>query len=283
MAAGDIIIPDNTITPELLDKIAAEVQKRIASTSKDPGQYDIVESLQGLTSLPVFQQSGSSFKLVRVLISIFKGDKGDPFIYSDFTPDQLDALALTYDKLTPDQKTELKIKLADLTDEDIASLQKPANDYVENVAKPAMIKISQDVSQAIADTEEIRDRADTAAEDADQTRISLAESVERKLTEVDNRMLLVQDGKTTQFEIGTVESGATPSALLTDNGTDADGNPKKALNLVMEKGEKGDKGNTLFATFDIDPVTGELAMYTDEEYTGADFEITEKGELQVII
>lgn len=76
MAAGDIIIPDNTITPELLDKIAAEVQNRILSTSKDPGQYEEVDSLTGITSIPVFQQSGSTYKLVRVLLSILKGVDG---------------------------------------------------------------------------------------------------------------------------------------------------------------------------------------------------------------
>lgn len=43
------------------------------------------------------------------------------------------------------------------------------------------------------------------------------------------------------------------------------------------------KGNVMFATFWLDPSTGILTMYIDEEYTGPNFEITEKGELQVII
>lgn len=43
------------------------------------------------------------------------------------------------------------------------------------------------------------------------------------------------------------------------------------------------KGNVMFATFGLDPSTGILTMYIDEEYTGPNFEITEKGELQVII
>lgn len=43
------------------------------------------------------------------------------------------------------------------------------------------------------------------------------------------------------------------------------------------------KGNLMYATFDLDPSTGQLTMFTEEEYTGANFEITEKGELQVII
>lgn len=43
------------------------------------------------------------------------------------------------------------------------------------------------------------------------------------------------------------------------------------------------KGNVMFATFGLEPSSGVLTMYTDEEYTGANFEITENGKLQVII
>lgn len=43
------------------------------------------------------------------------------------------------------------------------------------------------------------------------------------------------------------------------------------------------KGNVMYATFGLEPSSGVLTMYTDEEYTGANFEITENGKLQVII
>lgn len=43
------------------------------------------------------------------------------------------------------------------------------------------------------------------------------------------------------------------------------------------------KGNVMYATFDVDPVTGELSMYTDEEYAGANFELDGDGRLSVII
>lgn len=76
MATGDITISGVNFTPEDFDKIAGEVTTRIASTSKDPGQYEVATSLQGVTSIPVFQQSGSTFKLVRILISVLKGLDG---------------------------------------------------------------------------------------------------------------------------------------------------------------------------------------------------------------
>lgn len=130
MAAGDIILTDGTtITPSDLQKIAAAVEDLIAATAKDPGQYEEVTSLTGVTSLPVFSQSGTVYKLVRVALSILKGvdgrevhlqvnqdktyiqwrytdgnwqnlvalsdlkgEKGDPFTYSDFTPEELATL-----------------------------------------------------------------------------------------------------------------------------------------------------------------------------------------------
>lgn len=43
------------------------------------------------------------------------------------------------------------------------------------------------------------------------------------------------------------------------------------------------KGNVMFSTFELDPVTGMLTMFTDPEYTGASFELNENGILTVII
>ena len=77
MAAGDIILSDGTtITPEDLQKIAVAVEDLIASTAKDPGQYEEVSSLTGVSSLPAFQVLGSTYKLVRVALSVLKGVDG---------------------------------------------------------------------------------------------------------------------------------------------------------------------------------------------------------------
>jgi hypothetical protein len=77
MTAGDIILSDGTtITPEDLQKIAAAVEDLIASTAKDPGQYEEVSSLTGVSSLPAFQVLGSTYKLVRVALSVLKGVDG---------------------------------------------------------------------------------------------------------------------------------------------------------------------------------------------------------------
>ena len=76
MAAGDIIIPNNTITPEIMQQIATEVEKLIGTNAKDPGQWETVQSTDGVTSLPVFKVIGNTYKLVRVAVSILQGING---------------------------------------------------------------------------------------------------------------------------------------------------------------------------------------------------------------
>jgi phage pre-neck appendage-like protein len=43
------------------------------------------------------------------------------------------------------------------------------------------------------------------------------------------------------------------------------------------------KGNVMFASFEVDPASAILTMCTDEEYTGANFELDENGILTVVI
>lgn len=76
MATGDIIISNNTITPEILATIASEVVDLISTTSKDPGEYEEVTSLTGVSSLPVFQISNNVYRLVRVAMSVLQGTDG---------------------------------------------------------------------------------------------------------------------------------------------------------------------------------------------------------------
>ena len=71
---GDIILSNGTvITASELAEIAGEVKKLIAKESKEPSQYEEVNSLSGLTTLPALLQSGSSFRLVRAAVELLKG------------------------------------------------------------------------------------------------------------------------------------------------------------------------------------------------------------------
>lgn len=76
MAAGDINIDGIQISPEGLARLVAAVTQNIGAKSNDPGQIEVIDSLNGVTSIPVLQQIGSTVKLVRVLVSILRGVDG---------------------------------------------------------------------------------------------------------------------------------------------------------------------------------------------------------------
>lgn len=73
-------------------------------------------------------------------------------------------------------------------------------------------------------------------------------------------------------------AGAAPTASVTQDVTGT------SIALGIPKGDKGDTGNVMYATFDIDFDTGELVMTIPDGYTGPTFSINnETGELEVSI
>lgn len=173
-----------------------------------------VSVLKGDSAYQVWvNEPGNAGKTLSDFFLSIKGAKGDPFTFADFTPEQLVDLALTYEKLTPEQKEEMKLRFGDLTEADILILQKPATDAADEV-REQMIQISQNVSAAI---KAASDAAGNAQEAADN----------------------VQDGKTPILESVNAQSGVVPSGSFTQNGVDAEGNPKYILNLTSPKGKDG--------------------------------------------
>ena len=69
----------------------------------------------------------------------------------------------------------------------------------------------------------------------------------------------------------SLEPGSDPTVKKTET----------ALGFNLEFGIPD--GNVLFATFDADVSTGHLIMYTDEHFSGADFEINNNGHMEVVI
>ncbi len=88
------------------------------------------------------------------------------------------------------------------------------------------------------------------------------------------------------------ESSAIDAASSADTAKQYSGNPPIiqngtwwTWNATTQKYEDTGapaRGNLMYATFAIDPVTGELWMYTDEEYTGPTFRLV-NGNLEVIL
>lgn len=377
MAAGDIIIPDNTITPEILEKITSEVVNNIQATSKDPGQYEEVNSLQGITSLPVFQTSGAAYKLVRVAISILRGVDGKEvhlqstethlqwrwtdgmwqnlIAWADLKGDTGDtptfrtgAAGIEW-KYAGEPETEwkvlvtfevLKLKFTDLTadqivlfwrgvPEDVVVLfQKPATDAAAEV-RQEMIHISQDVSQKLTDLrqleatveeqEEVREtfyiqtQAKEQARQNDEIKRQEAASAHaateaaRVLKEEERNKTFAEKVKETTDVTERVEKAEEAAITATKNADKATGKANTAADRSNALSDHRDeirdgywwrwneetgewyntgeiaKGNVMYAVFDVDPATGELSMFTDDEYTGASFELNNEGILSVII
>nr|DAN21444.1 MAG TPA_asm: FIBRITIN T4, STRUCTURAL PROTEIN, CHAPERONE.85A [Bacteriophage sp.] len=187
-----------------------------------------------------------------------KGDLGIEWKYTTDTSWKLlvnyESISLTFDDLTEEQKDSLKLHFSDLTPAEIAELQQPAQDMIAELeATNTNVTNAEDLRVAA----ETKRQADTAAAIKSATDAASAAN-----TAAEN----VQDGKTPALEIGTVQEGASASATVTADGTDAAGNPKYKINLVLPKGNPGDDGKT--------PV---LEIGTVQEGTSASATVTADG------
>lgn len=227
MAAGDIILSDGTtITPEDLQKIAAAVEDLIASTAKDPGQYEEVDSLVGISSLPTFQQSGNTFKTVRATIKALQGVDGKTPQFKIGTVSEGDSPSVT---LTPGGADgsgnpiyNINLVLAKGNPGDPGTDGKTPKFEVGEIVtlepgQPATVQIS--FKENDVDGSPIYE-------------ISMSLPKGSKGDAGDS-------GKTPILESVNATSGETPSGSFTKNGVDEDGNPKYILNLTIPKGKDG--------------------------------------------
>jgi len=88
------------------------------------------------------------------------------------------------------------------------------------------------------------------------------------------------------FDYSLADGNGIASAVLnadyTLTLTFTDGTSYTTPSIRGEKGEKGDTGNVYFASFEINPLTGILSMYTDTGYSGANFALN-NGYLEVTV
>lgn len=227
MAAGDIILSDGTtITPEDLQKIAAAVEDLIASTAKDPGQYEEVDSLVGISSLPTFQQSGNTFKTVRATIKALQGVDGKTPQFKIGTVSEGDSPSVT---LTPGGADgsgnpiyNINLVLAKGNPGDPGTDGKTPKFEVGEIVtlepgQPATVQISF---------------KENDVDDSPIYEISMSLPKGSKGDVGDS-------GKTPILESVNATSGETPSGSFTKNGVDEEGNPKYILNLTTPKGKDG--------------------------------------------
>ena len=134
------------MTAEEFNDLTNRVTQALLANSKMATDLRVVDSPAGVNLLPGIL----SGELVALSAISLKGEKGEPFKYEDFTPEQLDDLALKFEKLTSEQKNELKPTLSDFTEAEKAELMKPATDAAKEV-RDKMDVISEEASRVNQD------------------------------------------------------------------------------------------------------------------------------------
>ena len=211
MAAGDIILSDGTtITPEDLQKIAAETKKILAAESKELSQYEEVSSLSNLTSLPGIFQSGSTMKLVRVALSVLKGIDGKTVELS------ASSTAIQWRYVGESEWNTLI---------DIALLKGDKGDAGEKV----VFRKGESGIEWKYESEE--DTAYKTLVSMDDIKLKYSDLSEADKAELTKKPILAKVN---------AQSGSTPSGSFASDGEDENGNPKYILNLTVQKGDKGE-------------------------------------------
>lgn len=277
----------------------------------DTGMWQTLVSIPDITGpkgkTPVFRTGTNGIE--------WKYESEEDGTYRILVP--YDVLKLKFSDLTAEQIQLLKLKYADLTEEEILGLKRPATDAADEIRKE-MSHITTAVNTAISNTEEARGRANTAAKLADEVRIE-TNKVRIETDKVQEAVVILK-GETEQVKKDTEQVKIDTDKVRMDTikeknnaisaTKNADESSRKASDAADRLNDLSDhrdeirngywwrwdektgeyeetgeiaKGNMMYATFDFDPVTGELAMYTDEEYAGPTFELDNKGELSVII
>ena len=213
MAAGDIILPDGTVIPvSAQQQIAAAVKEMIAAESKDLTQYEEVNSIDNVSSLPGLKISGSAATLVRVALSVLKGVDGKtPEITADST-----AIKWRYQGAS-DWNTLVQLSLlkGDKGDDGEKVMIRKGDAGIE-------WKYEDDASwQTLVPLSDLSFTYDELTDEQKQ--------------EISKKPVL-----------SAVEAteGETASGQFVADGTDENGNPKWKLVVTLPKGDKGDKGDT---------------------------------------
>lgn len=213
MAAGDIILPDDTVIPvSAQQQIAAAVKEMLAAESKDLTQYEEVSSIDNVSSLPGLKISGSAATLVRVALDVLKGVDGKtPEITADGT-----AIKWRYQgALDWNTLVQLSLLKGDKGDDGEKVMIRKGSTGIE-------WKYEDDASwQTLVPLSDLSFTYDELTDEQKQ--------------EISKKPVLSAVEAT---------AGETASGQFVADGTDENGNPKWKLVVTLPKGDKGDKGDT---------------------------------------
>lgn len=187
-------------------------------------------------------------------------------------------IKLYFDDLTYEEKRSLIPHLKDFTQEEIEELQSPAN---------AMISTLEETNEAISEAE--RTRAESEEERA-------SSEAERKRKENDRVLAENKRAEAESSRQSTFQQSVTNAANATNAAKEQADRAQEYADNPPKIGDNGNwwvwdeenevyrdtgtfaRGDTMFATFDIDIATGSLVCTTPDRYTGPNFTL-ENGEL----
>lgn len=251
MAAGDIIFEDGTIiTPADLEKLIPLITNALGSTAKDPSEYPILERLDDLTSLPVFD---AAYNLGRVSILRLKGVNGKNAILrvqGDMLQWSLEGTDIWNDlysksELKGDPGAAANMEIGEVTSGDTpaATITGEAPNYKLNLVL---------VPGGKGDTGDNGKTPVLASVSAQSGETASGNFTEDGFDESGNPKYILdltlpkgQDGQPAIFEQGTtttVDPDASASVDVLPNGETAEGNPKYILNFSIPRGQKGAPG-----------------------------------------
>lgn len=348
------------LTQVEIQEIASKVKALLAQESQGVGELTIVNSLDGIRSLPALKSVGDDDTVVEAPLSLLKGDIGitpiltfaikavaygtnpsvaktgtneAPTITISFPLAQngdkpvwqrsANGIDIKYSR-DPDSAYESLFSFADVmpdvsdfSEDGIKLLQKPALDAVVALGEWKIIvegdvrKVIKNAEDATRDTlaaaeltDEVKQQTDRVREETDKVRQETL-TVKSDTEKVKDETSGVKD-ETEKVRKETLKAKENTETVIKSAG-EATQKAIDAADRLKDLSDHRDeirdgywwrwneetgewyntgeiaKGNTMFATFGIDPTTGILTMSTDPEYTGANFEINNNGELTVNI
>ena len=138
-----LTIQDNGTLPAGCYNVEVIVQNPDGSSFRSQWDNQVVVTTQNDSVLTEWDEFKQQDVQARAALFFFaKGDKGDPFTYEDFTPEQLEALRgrkgdpFTFEDFTPEQLESLRgrkgdpFTYEDFTPEQLESLQGPSGGFL---------------------------------------------------------------------------------------------------------------------------------------------------------
>lgn len=178
---------------------------------------------------------------------------------------------------------ELRFHYSDLTSDQIKELQKPALDAVENVeiAIQNAESATNAANQATTNANNAADAANAAKDSANAAAQAATEATSEVNTAIQNSEAATNAANTAASETNDAKEAANTAA---DRANEISDNPPRIgdngnwwvwdenTDLYEDTG-KPSKGDVMYATFEINPLTGILTMTTPDNYNGPTFNL----------